>query len=205
MEKQTLTAEVRTQCGKGPARRLRMEGKIPAVFYGAGIESTSLTISPEDIIRILRGPYGRNALIEIEIAGKTELALVRDLDQDPVSHYPLHVDLYRVSLEKPVDTHVPFDVTGRSVGVQRGGVLNITTRSLPVRATPDRIPAGLTHDVSELDIHDFVTVADLVLPEGLEVSLSPKRTLAIVVEPRKAPAEDEDEAVAVEGEAAPEE
>jgi len=204
MEKQTLTAEVRTQCGKGPARRLRMEGKIPAVFYGAGIESTSLTISPEDIIRILRGPYGRNALIEFELAGKTELALVRDVEQDPVSHAPLHVDLYRVSLEKPVDTFVPFELTGRAIGVHRGGVLNVTTRSLPVRATPDRIPAHLTHDISKLDLHDSVTVADLVLPEGLEVSLSPKRTLAVVVEPRKALAEDSDDAAA-EGEATPQE
>jgi len=198
MEKQTLTAEVRTQCGKGPARRLRMSGKIPAVFYGPGVEATPLTISPADITKILRGPHGRNALIEIELDGKTELALVRDVEQDPITHAPLHVDLYRVLLEKPVDTHVPFEVTGRSLGVQRGGVLNVTTRSLPVRGTPDRIPAKLVHDVTELDIHQTVTVADLILPEGLEISLPPKRTLATIVEPRRAVAEDAD-AVAVEG------
>lgn len=191
MEKHTLTAEVRTQCGKGPARRLRMEGKIPAVFYGPGVESTSLTISPDELIDILRGPHGRNALINIDIAGKTELALVRDLDQDPVTHAPLHVDLYRVALDKPVDTFVPFEVTGRAIGVHRGGLLNVTTRSLPVRATPDRIPVHITHDISRLDMHQSVTVADLELPEGLEVTLSPKRTLAIIVEPRKATVDDE--------------
>ena len=200
MEKHTLTAEVRTQCGKGPARRLRMEGKIPAVFYGPGIESTPLTISPDELIHILRGPHGRNALINIDVAGKTELALVRDLEQDPVTHAPLHVDLYRVALDKPVDTFVPFDVTGRAIGVHRGGLLNVTTRSLPVRATPDRIPAHIVHDVSKLDIHQFVTVADLELPEDLEVTLSPKRTLAIIVEPRKATANKE----AAEGEPAAE-
>jgi len=194
MEKQTLTAEVRTSCGKGPARRLRMQGKIPAVFYGPGVEATPLTISPADITRILRGPHGRNALIEIALDGRIELALVRDLEQDPVTHAPLHVDLYRVSIEKPVDTFVPFDVSGRAIGVHRGGVLNVTTRSLPVRATPDLIPAKIVHDVTSLDMHQSVTVADLVLPEGLTVSLSPKRTLATIVEPRKALAEDPDAA-----------
>ncbi len=200
MEKQTLTAEVRTQCGKGPARRLRMQGKIPAVFYGPGVDATPLTISPADIIKILRGPHGRNALIEMDINGTTELALVRDLDQDPVTHAPLHVDLYRVSLDTPIDTHVPFSFSGRAVGVQKGGVLNVTTRSLPVRATPDRIPAQIVHDISELDMHEAVTVSALQLPEGVTVSLPPKRTLGIIVEPRRAPAEATDEDEAVEGE-----
>lgn len=201
MEKQTLTAEVRTQCGKGPARRLRMEGKIPAVFYGPGIDSTPLTISPSDITAILRGPYGRNALIELNYDGKTDLALVRDLEQDPVTHAALHVDFYRVSVEKPVETHVPFKVHGRAIGVQRGGVLNVTLRSLPVRATPDRIPASIEHDVSEVDLHGTVTVGDLALPEGVEVTLDAKRTLALVVEPRRAAVEKEAGEDAAEGEA----
>jgi large subunit ribosomal protein L25 len=175
-----------------------MQGKIPAVFYGPDVEATPLTISPADIIKILRGPYGRNALIEMEIHGKTELALVRDLDQDPVTHAPLHVDFYRVSLDKPVDTHVPFELTGRALGVQKGGILNVTTRSLPVRGTPDVIPAKLEHDVSELDKHEALTVADLSLPEGLTISLPPTRTLGIIVEPRRAVAEETEE---TEGEA----
>lgn len=186
MEAQTLQAEVREGRGKGPARRLRMAGKLPAVLYGPGKPPMPLTVSPKELVHILRSERGRNSLIELTVGDKSQLAMVKDLDQDPVSHEPLHVDFYRVELDRTIDVTVPFDLIGRAIGVQEGGVLNITTRILSLHTTPDKIPARLTYDVTELGMHQAVHVEDLDLPEGVKVNLPPKRTLAIIIEDRRA-------------------
>lgn len=186
MEAMTLQAEVREARGKGPARRLRMEGKLPAVLYGPGNDPTPLTVSPKELVKILKSERGRNTLIELSAGDKTQLAMVKDLDQDPVSHEPIHVDFYRVDVGREIDVVVPFELLGRPIGVQEGGILNVTMRALPLHTTPDKIPSKLTHDVSELDMHQAVHVEDLELPEGVRVNLPPKRTLAIIIEDRRA-------------------
>ena len=93
METTTLQAEVRDSRGKGPARRLRAQGKIPAVFYGQGIEPTPLTLSPKELKKALRGERGRNVVFKLSVGGKDELAMIKDLTIDPVSRELLHVDL----------------------------------------------------------------------------------------------------------------
>src|SRR5690606_4310500 len=103
METQTLSAEVRELCGKGPARQLRMRGLVPAIYYGPGTEPVKLTVSPSSLARILGGEYGRNQVIELSYDGGTHLALVRDLAVDPASREILHVDFYAVSKERKVE------------------------------------------------------------------------------------------------------
>ncbi|MGB5695622.1 MAG: 50S ribosomal protein L25, partial [Polyangiales bacterium] len=100
METTTLQAEVRASRGKGPARRLRAQGKVPAVFYGPGVEPTPLTLSPRELTKALRGERGRNVVFKLSVGGKDELAMVRDLMTDPVTHELLHIDLYRVFEDK---------------------------------------------------------------------------------------------------------
>ena len=122
METTTLQAEVRAGRGKGPARRLRGEGKIPAVVYGPGLEPALLTVSPKPLLKALRGEYGRNVVYVLEWNGKKELAMVKDLATDPVTSDLLHVDFYRVTEESPVVVNVPFQAKGRAQGVRMGGV-----------------------------------------------------------------------------------
>ncbi len=93
METTTLQAEVRAGRGKGPARRLRAQGKLPGVFYGPGLEPTPLTLSPKELEKALRGKRGRNVVFKLTIDGKDELAMVRDVAIDPVTQRLLHVDL----------------------------------------------------------------------------------------------------------------
>ena len=207
METTTLQAEVRDSRGKGPARRLRAEGKVPGVFYGPGVEPTPLTLSPKELTKALRGERGRNVVFKLSVDGKDELAMVKDVSTDPVTQELLHIDLYRVFEDKVIEVNVPLHAHGRSVGVVQGGVLNVTRRVLPLRTTPTNIPVSIDVDITHLDLRDTISVEDLEFPAGVECLLRPKLTLAIILEPRKATAaeveEDAAAAAAAEVAAAP--
>ncbi|HEY8429595.1 MAG TPA: 50S ribosomal protein L25 [Sandaracinaceae bacterium] len=180
MEPQTLSAEVRHKGGKGPARQLRARGLIPAIFYGPGTEPLKLAVSPQALEKTLTGEYGRNQLLELDVAGEKKLAVVRDLEIDPVTRRILHVDFYSVARDRKVDTIVPFEVQGRAAGVQRGGFLRKVYRELPIRAFPQDVPAAIVLDVSPLDIGDAVRVADLPLPPGVEVRYPADRRVLFI-------------------------
>ena len=203
METTTLQAEVRDSRGKGPARRLRAQGKIPGVFYGPGVEPTPLTLSPKELRKALRGERGRNVVFKLSVDGKDELAMVKDVTTDPVSQELLHVDLYRIFEDKVLEIDVPFHANGRAQGVVMGGVLNVTRRTLPVRTTPANIPVSIDVDVTHLNLKDTISVEQVPLPEGVECTLAPKLTLVIILEPRKATAAEEAEDAAAEAAAAP--
>jgi large subunit ribosomal protein L25 len=203
METTTLQAEVRASRGKGSARRLRAQGKVPGVFYGPGVEPAPLTLSPKELEKALRGERGRNAVFKLSLGSKEELAMVKDVTTDPVTQELLHVDLYRVFEDKQIEVNVPLRMHGRAAGVVQGGVLNVTRRSLPVRTTPAKIPVSIDLDVTRLELKEAISVEEVSLPPGVECTLPPKLTLVIVVEPRKvaAPGEEEAAAAAVVAEA----
>ena len=203
METTTLQAEVRDSRGKGPARRLRAEGKVPGVFYGPGVQPTPLTLSPKELTQALRGERGRNVVFKLSVDGKDQLAMVKDVTTDPVTQELLHIDLYRILEDKVLEVHVPLHAIGRSVGVVQGGVLNITRRTLPLRTTPANIPVSIDVDVTHLDLKGTISVEDVEFPQGVECMLRPKLTLAIVLEPRKATAADEEAEAAAAAAAAP--
>jgi large subunit ribosomal protein L25 len=203
METTTLQAEVRDSRGKGPARRLRAQGKIPGVFYGPGVEPTPLTLSPKELRKALRGERGRNVVFKLSVDGKDELAMVKDVTTDPVSQELLHVDLYRVFEDKILEIEVPFHTRGRAQGVVMGGVLNVTRRTLPVRTKPANIPVSIDVNVTHLNLKDTISVEQVPLPEGVECTLAPKLTLVIILEPRKATAAEEAEDAAAAAAAAP--
>lgn len=184
METQTLQVEVREVGGKGPARQLRMNGRIPAVFYGPGVDTTKLTLSPKELTRALSTEMGRNIVLELEVGGEKRLAMVKDLQVHPVSRTPLHVDLYRVSTDREVEVNVPLRTRGRAAGVQKGGNLEVIYREVPVRATPDKIPAAIVVDVTSLELNEATTVEQLPLPEGVRVTMSPTRRVITVGEAR---------------------
>jgi large subunit ribosomal protein L25 len=194
MESQTLKAEVRTQGGKGPARQLRMKGLIPAVFYGPGKSPASLTVSPADVTKLLGGDFGRNQIVTLEFGGGKELAVVRDLEVDPLSRKILHVDFYSVSRERPVKARVPFVANGRAAGVAAGGVLRVIYRDLPVIGAPDKIPSKIEVDVTALEMHQAIRVKDLALPAGVTVAYPPDRPV-VSVETKEKEVPEEGEAV----------
>jgi len=198
MERKTLQAEVREERGKGPARQLRMQGRLPAVLYGRDLSPQALSVAPKDLVRALSTQWGRNVVIELAAGGDTHACMIRELQTHPVTGVPLHVDFHRVDMDRPVKVRVPFATRGRAVGVQRGGKLKVVFRDVPVSAAPDAIPASIVADVSKLDQGETIDVADLQLPEGVTVTLKPERTLVLVEGERKKPTEEAEEAEAAE-------
>lgn len=195
MEKQTIPAEVRTGRGKGPARQLRFGGKIPAVLYGPGGETQAISVDPVLLSKALTTPFRRNQLMEIDIAGATQLATVRDLDVHPITQKIRHADFYRVSVERPALYEVPLRTTGRAKGVVKGGELRVLFRTLPIRVTPDKVPAEIVLNVENIDMLESVRVKDIVLEAG-EVVLAAERAVVSVTAEQRKPVEEAAEAAA---------
>jgi large subunit ribosomal protein L25 len=198
MTTNTLVATPRPQGGKGPSRRLRATGQIPAVAYGTDLPATALSISPKELTKILSGEHGLNTVVELAVQGGPNLhTLVVDYQVHPVTRALLHADFKKVDLDAPVDVDVKLELTGKPVGVTAGGELHQIFRKLPVRCRPGQIPVKLVHDVTALGLEQVAHVKDLLLPEGVEVLLPPDRTFAGVHMAKKR--KDEEEATTAAG------
>lgn len=190
MDKQTLPAEVRTGRGKGPARQLRISGKIPAVLYGPGGETLALSVDPAALTKALTTPFRRNQLIELEVAGKAQFATVKDLDIHPLTRAIRHADFYRVSLDSTAVYQVPVRTTGRAKGVVKGGELRVHFRTLPLRVAPDKVPAEIVLNVENLDMNESIRAKDIKLESG-ELQLPAERAVVFLSSEVKKIAEEE--------------
>jgi large subunit ribosomal protein L25 len=135
-----LAVTVREKSGKGAARQLRREGKVPAVLYGQG-ECLLLTINPDALTRILKSHAGSTALLSLQITGAKSkpkrTALLRDFQVDPVEGHVLHADLFEISMDKPIRVKVPLHVIGGTpAGVKEGGILHHNMRELHIECLP---------------------------------------------------------------------
>jgi large subunit ribosomal protein L25 len=186
MEIVKLSASKRAEHGKGPSRRLRAEGKIPAVAYGKKLVATQLAVSPKQLKAVLASSHGRNSVIELDVDGGEKItAMVREYSHDPVSREILHADFLQVDLGSPVDVVVPFRLEGKAKGLVLGGLLAQVFRTLPVRCLPTQIPSELVADVSDLGLGDALKASQLKLPEGVVVRLPADQTIASVTAPEK--------------------
>ena len=191
MEQRKITATKRDARGKGMARRLRHSGQIPAVAYGAGLASQALTISPKDLVEVIKSERGRNTIIELSVEGGDRFsALLCDYQYHPVTRGLLHADFLKIDLDQPVDVDVPLELTGKAKGIVMGGVLRQVYRKLPVRCLPAKIPVKIVRDITELELDDHVAVSELELPEGVTVRLPPDRTIVAVVTEKVKPEEE---------------
>jgi large subunit ribosomal protein L25 len=203
MEIIKLDAKVRSQAGKGPAKRLRSEGHIPAVAYGKGLAAVSLSVSPKGLTDILKSQHGRNTVVELGIDGGTKItALLREYTVHPVTRSVLHADFVQIKLDQPVDVEVPFNCIGKPAGVVTGGILRQVYRRLPIRCLPEQIPTLIEHDVTPLELGDHVKTSELKLPPGVTVRLAADQTIAGVVAPEKEKPEELEPAAAAAAAAA---
>lgn len=182
----SVTAKPRAEKGKGAARRLRNSGFIPAVAYGKGISATSLSVVPKEIATIIKSERGQNTVLQVKVEGGNELlAMIKSYTYHPVSRSLEHVDFVQVKLDVPVQVEIPLIMTGKAVGLSKGGVMRQVYRTIPVRCLPDRIPLKVEADTSALELGDAIATQDLKLPEGVEVRLAAEQTLIAVVAPEK--------------------
>jgi len=160
----TLEAIARESFGKNEARRLRREGKVPAVLYGGeSRNATPIAVEPRALLKILHSESGQNTLIALKLAGASDTrVLVKDFQLDPVTHHVLHADFYRVAMDKVIQVTIPATVHGEPKGVkQQGGILEFIRREIEIECLPGDIPEHVEIDVSELMLHQGIRVRDI--------------------------------------------
>jgi large subunit ribosomal protein L25 len=193
-----LTAERRTATGRSAVRKLKAMGIVPAVIYGAKDKAEPLQVSRRDINAMLSHAAGENILVELEIAGKSRLALVQEVQHAPLGNAILHVDFHAVSMDEVIQADVPLEPTGIANGVKNmGGLLEQNLRSLAIECLPRDLPDLITVDVSALDIGDAIHVREIQLPAGVTTRVQPDLTAFSVLAPTV-----EEEPVVAEAEAA---
>jgi len=182
----SIEATTRVANGKGPAGRVRASGKVPAIVYGPGEKGRAISVEAKAIKSILHAPLGSNTVVTLTVDGHSQLAMLKSFDHDPMTRGVVHADFYSVALDRPILVQVPFVLTGKSKGVAgEGGVLRQIYRSLPVITTPDKIPAKIEADITDLGLGESLHVRELDLPAGVAVKLDTNQTVVSVVAPEK--------------------
>lgn len=173
MDMQELTIARRDGTGKQMAKRLRREGRVPAIIYG-GAAPEPVTVDPRAVLRIIHGHEGTTQLLTLKADGSgngsARLAVIRELQFHPVSEALLHVDLQEVSADRAITVRVAVHPVGEAVGVKdQKGILNLVLHELTISTLPTQIPQRIDVDVTPLHIGEVLTVGDLQVPEGVKV------------------------------------
>ena len=148
---------------KGFARRVRMQGLIPAVVYGAGKESVAVTVDPKVITKILYSDSGHNTIFDLSIEGAPAAkGMIVEWQNEPIKGHLLHIDIKRIAMDKAMRVSVPVQLTGSAIGVkQHGGILGQVLHEVEIECLPDNIPSHIDVDISELDINGAIHISDL--------------------------------------------
>lgn len=191
-----LTAETRDEFGKGAARRLRRDGRVPAVLYGHGIEPVHVHLDAHDMFLAVKG--NPNALVSLTIDGELSLALVKDIQRNPLSRSIEHVDFLRVKRDEKVEVEIPLVV----VGEPAPGLINtLELLNILVSAPAIDIPESIEVNVEGLEDGARITVADLKLPEDVEALVDGEEIVSLVMEPQVDKALEEADAAMAEAQA----
>lgn len=186
MEQLKLIAETRHATGSGSSRRLRAEGKIPAVMYGHGSEPVSITLERLRFRAVLNAA-GPNAIITLEVDGANHLTIVKDMQRDSIANRVTHVDFLLISLDERLVVDVPVRLVGEAVQAGReGAVVQQQLMSLHVGSPAGVIPPALDVSVESLSLENPIRVSDLTLPEGMESLLDGDTLVAIAQRTRAA-------------------
>lgn len=164
-----LKAEARDRVGKGSARAVRREGKVPAVIYGEKQAPLTIALSYKEIYYKIHGGGFMTTVATIDVGGQKIRVLPKDYQLDPVRDFPLHVDFLRVGRNTEVNVNVPVHFVNEeeSPGLKRGGVLNIVRHEVELHCPADAIPESLTFDVAGLEIGDSIHISAIELPAGV--------------------------------------
>ncbi len=172
----TISAEVRERTGTRYAARVRTQGKLPAVIYGHKQAPVHIAVDAKAMIELLH----HNAhLIDIDVAGKSEPCLVKDIQWDHLGKHVIHVDLARVDLTEEVEVQLEIELIGQAIGLKEvGALLEQNNNTIQVKCLANAIPERLTHDVSEMAVGDSLLVSGLTMPPGVTAASDPDMLIA---------------------------
>jgi large subunit ribosomal protein L25 len=179
----TLTAEKREARPRSTVTRLRRQGRIPGVLYGKNRDNRLLHVDQGELVRLLQ-QEGSSAVLQLQLEGETQAVIIQELQRDPVKGQILHVDFKAIRMDEPVEKEVPLKLEGEAPGEKAGGVLQQQLRYVEIRCLPSQLPGEISVDVSNLEIGDVLTLAEVPLPEGVELLSDPDQVVVSVVEPQ---------------------
>lgn len=191
-EKNLLEAQQRTPGTKNDARRVRRDGKIPAVVYGAGKQAQPISVDPRQVSRILHSETGHNTVFDLALDGERAKAMIVDWQYEPIKGSLLHIDLKRIAMDQKLRVNVPIELVGEPAGVkQQGGILEQIAREVEVECLPADIPNEIQLNVAELVFGMVLRIADLPKNEKLKYLSDPDQPVAhiITIKEEEAPAE----------------
>lgn len=200
-EQLTLSAETRDRAGKGASRAMRRQGRVPAVIYGDKQEPLSIHIEEKALVKLLNTGFFMNSVVMVDVGGKANRTLPKDVQFHPVTDRPLHVDFLRISEHAKVTVGVPVKFVNEeaSKGLKRGGVLNIVRHELELVCDAASIPDEIEIDLAGLDIGDSIHISNVTLPGSAKSVIEDRDfTIATVVAPSGVKAEAAEAAAAAE-------
>jgi len=181
-----LAAVARSGTGKGAARSVRRDGRVPGVIYGGGETAAPISVDYKEVNQLINAGHFLTTIFELDVDGRKERVLPRDYQLDVVTDRPLHVDFLRLKAGSRVRIQTPVHVVNqdKSPGIKRGGALNLVLHAIDLWAPAEAIPDSITIDLTGLDIHDSVHISAIKLPEGCKpVDTRSDFTIATVVPP----------------------
>jgi len=199
----TVKAEARESVGKNAARRIRSEGRVPAILYGPKTKNIPLVLSKQDIFSILKSERGENTIFKVAFDSKKKNVMIKDYQLDVISDELLHVDLIEIAMREVIEVTVQIVLTGEAVGVKsEGGFVDFQNREVEIKCLPKDIPDQIKVDISDLHLNQSIKIEDLEPPENVEFITDPKTVIAHVILPEEEEIEEEEieEELIAEGE-----
>ncbi len=197
-----LAAEARDRAGKGASRAIRREGRVPAVIYGGKKDPVQVHVEAKALVKLLQTGHFLNSVVEVEVGGKAERTLPRDVQFHPVTDRPVHVDFMRLSKDARVTVAVPvrFIDEEQSPGIKRGAVLNIVRHEVELVCPADSIPDEIVASLAGLDVGESLHISAFKLPDILKPVIDDRDfTVATIVAPSALRSTEDSEAAAAEG------
>jgi large subunit ribosomal protein L25 len=201
-----LAATVRSGTGKGAARSVRRENRVPGVIYGGGEAAQTISLDYKTLNQLIYAGHFLTTIFDIDVEGKVERVIPRDYQLDVVKDTPLHVDFLRLKPGSSLRVDVPVHVVGADVspGIKLGGTLNVVRHTIELRVPADNIPEAITADISKLGINDSLHISAISLPEGCKPIIADRDfTVVSIAPPAKVEEAPAAAAAAPAGKAAP--
>ena len=192
MAEVTLEVERREATGKEVAKKLRREGRVPAVVYGGHRDPVAITVDRKAVSELIqKSEHGIRSVFLLKMAGSDQQrhAMIKEVTIDPISRKMMHIDFVRVVMDETVRVTIPVHLNGTAIGVKEGGLLDWQVRELHVECLPNAIPDSIEVDVAPLGHHDYYRIKDLKAPEGVKVLDDPERVVVGVTHARAEVAE----------------
>ena len=188
MELIELKTNTRTSKGKAAAKALRRDGKIPAILYGKK-DPVMLLVDEGELELVFKKSKTPQVFTNLKIDdGDNRFAMIKEYQVDPTSQSILHVDFFEIAMDQKINMFIPVTITGKSKGVEMGGMLQVIRRELEIRCLPTNVPEKIEIDVTSMNMGESVHVNDIVPPEGVEIPAEVNFTVVTIVAPKTAAA-----------------